>query len=229
MKSVGVFLATSPRYYPQKETLVWAIGNTFFMQKVSKDQSDNFLGKMFPTLSNLLPRILQIGIAGAVAPPRFSPSPFCCNSWTAWEARVGPATEPGEEPGSAEPGCAWKIAVLSPKMAVGARCRRGAGRPGNVDASPAPLWPDFGGPNKGNRRLPPGYGRGGNTVFMWGRYPETIQDFEYAAERYEPGNKKIEVGNILQTGRNTCLGERNTCLEERNRWFQVGNKCLAIQ
>ena len=56
--SGGTFWMSSPRYYPQKETLSWAKGNTFFMQKTSMHQREKFLGKMFPFSNKMFPRIL---------------------------------------------------------------------------------------------------------------------------------------------------------------------------
>jgi hypothetical protein len=55
---------SSPRYYPQKETLSWAKGNTFFMQKTSMHQREKFLGKMSPFSNKMFPRILQTAPSG---------------------------------------------------------------------------------------------------------------------------------------------------------------------
>ena len=43
----GKILMSSLRYYPQKETLIWAKGNTLFMQKMSNYQSIRFATKTF--------------------------------------------------------------------------------------------------------------------------------------------------------------------------------------
>ena len=59
---------SSPRYHPQKETLCWAKGNTFFMQKMTDRQSRIFLGNLFPNPNKMFPRILE-------SPKRFSPPP----------------------------------------------------------------------------------------------------------------------------------------------------------
>jgi hypothetical protein len=104
---------SSSRYHPQKETLVWANGNTFFMQKMTWHQSGDFLGKMFPILGKMFPRILEIGCWRT---PRPASLPARPNDWRALR-RAGAATQGYGRRWRWSTGGTRKAAVFGPRRA----------------------------------------------------------------------------------------------------------------
>ena len=110
LATCGSIFMSSPRYHPQKETLLLGKRKHFFYAKNDGYQYGQFLGNMFPISNNMFPRILE-------SPKRFSLPPACRRSrilFGGFQSST-PTTRSGRRPATAARGSAIAARPASPK------------------------------------------------------------------------------------------------------------------